>query len=404
MSGARNKLNRTIVKGLNEPGRYNDGGGLYLFVRKSGVKSWVYRYQVNGRSRDMGLGAMSKLNDIGVARKLADEARMLVKSGIDPLEKRDKDKAIEKKEKSKSKNFGELLEEFFTAKDRTGFFRTQQTRRKWFYCLSHHASGLHDLPISAIETRDVYSVLEPIWMTKTETASRTRLYIEAVLAWAKTMGLRSDPNPATWRGNLDQLLTPKSRVRPTVNLPGIAWQEIPKFMSELKSLEWPSARLLEFIIYTASRSGEARGALWEEIDLDRMVWEIPAARMKMKRPHLVPLNGRVLELVRLASKYKTSPLIFPNPKSNKEFSYNAPRVTLRKLNQNDVTTHGFRSSFKTWALEATNFPTQAIEFALAHETKNAVEGAYIRGNRMLEKRREVMIAWDAFCNGTQLQL
>jgi len=399
MSGVRNKLNRTIVKGLKEPGRYNDGGGLYLMVRKSGLKSWVYRYQIDGRSRDMGLGPLSNLNDIGIARKNADEARALVKARVDPLEKRDSEQKAEKLKKSIQRNFGEILEEFFAAKDKTGFFRTDQTRRKWFYCLNHHAQGLHDLSIADIETRDVYSVLESIWMTKTETASRTRLYIEAVLSWAKTMGLRGDPNPATWRGNLDQLLTPKARVRPTVNLPGIPWQEIPQFMKELKSLDWPSARLVEFIILTASRSGEARGALWDEIDLENKVWKISASRMKMKRPHLVPLNGRVLELIDVASKFRNSPLVFPNPKLNKEFSYNAPMVTLRKLNQNDVTTHGFRSSFKTWALEATNFPTQAIEFSLAHETKSAVEGAYIRGDRMLEKRRDVLMAWNDYCVG-----
>lgn len=398
MSGATNKLNRTIVKGLKEPGRYNDGGGLYLMIRKTGRKSWVYRYQVNGRKRDMGLGPLSKINDIGEARKNASTARALVKSGVDPLEKRETEKAIEEKEKSILRSFGEIIEEFFEAKDRTGFFQTQQTRRKWHYCLTHHAHGLHDLPIAEIETRDVYSVLEPIWLTKTETASRTRLYVEAVLSWAKTMGLRNDPNPAIWRGNLDQLLTPKSRVRPTVNLPGVPWQDVPKFMKDLQSLDWPSARLLEFIILTASRSGEARGALWEEVDMVQKVWIIPAKRMKMKRPHYVPLSSRAFELLTKASKTQTSELVFPNPKSNKQFSYNAPRVTLRKLNRNDVTTHGFRSSFKTWALEDTNFPTQAIEFALAHETKNAVEGAYIRGDRMLEKRRAVMASWDDYCS------
>jgi len=190
---------------------------------------------------------------------------------------------------------------------------------------------------------------------------------------------------------------PKARVKPTVNLPGIPWQELPGFMKELQLLDWPSARLLEFIILTASRSGEARGALWDEIDYDNEVWRIPALRMKMKRPHLVPLAGRTLSLVKQASNSRIGPLVFPNPKSNREFSYNAPRVTLRKLNQYNVTTHGFRSTFKTWALEKTNFPTQSIEFALAHETKNAVEGAYIRGDRMLEKRRIVMKSWEEYC-------
>lgn len=397
MAGARHKLNRAVIKALEQPGRYGDGGGLYLYITKAGRKSWVYRYAIDGRTRDMGLGPESRSNNIDHARENAEKARVLVKAGIDPLDKRETDRKKSRMVKSTQHKFSEVIEQFFEAKDRTGFFRAKQTRRKWYYCLTHHAKAIHDLTISEIETRHVYSILEPIWTTKTETASRTRLYIEAVLAWAKTMGLRADPNPATWRGNLDQLLTPKSRVRPTVNLPGIPWQEIPDFMKELCALETPSARLVEFIILTASRSGEARGAVWDEIDFENMVWKIPAARMKMKRPHFVPMQGRFHELVRNTYEFRNGSLVFPNPKSNREFSYNAPRVTLRKLGRDDVTTHGFRSSFKTWALEATNFPTQSIEFALAHETKNAVEAAYIRGDRMLEKRREVMLAWNDYC-------
>lgn len=398
MSGSRHKLNRSIVKGLSEPGRYGDGGGLYLLVKASGNKSWIYRYMMDGRSREMGFGPMSNVNHIDVARKNAESARAMVKSGIDPVEKRNADKKIEIAKLDKHRNFGELLDEFFEAKDKTGYFRSPQTRKRWHYCLHNHASGIHRLPINDIHTKDVYSILEPIWTTKTETASRTRLYVESVLSWAKTMGLREDPNPATWRGNLDQLLTPKSRVRPAVNLPSLEWQKIPAFMKELRNLDWPSARLLEFIILTASRSGEARGATWDEMDIGNTCWKIPAVRMKMKRPHLVPLQGRILELVESQKSDKINDLVFPNPKLSKAFSYNAPMVTLRKLGYENVTTHGFRSSFKTWALEETNFPTQAIEFALAHETKSAVEGAYIRGNRMLEKRREVMMAWGDYCD------
>ena len=399
MAGAMHKLNRNLVKGLNEPGRYNDGGGLYLMIRKSGLKTWIYRYAIDGRTRDMGLGTVSSLNDIDVARKAAAEARALVKEGRDPLRKKAAVKKAVKKEDAKLQTFGEVLDDFFKSKTKTGHFRTERTRRRWYYNLHTHAKPLHRLPINQIETRDVYSILEPMWVNKTETAGRTRLNIEHVLSWAKTMGLRADPNPAVWRGNLDQLLLPKERVSPSKNLPAMDWQDVPDFMVKLRKLEWPSANLLEFIILTAARSGEATGALWSEIDLERGVWEISAERMKMKRPHIVPIGDRVRALIEKQAECRIGDLLFANLNTGKKFSYNAPRTALKKLGHKKITTHGFRSSFKTWALEHTNFPTQAIEYALAHETKNAVERAYIRGNKMLEKRRDVMAAWEAYCDG-----
>lgn len=300
-------------------------------------------------------------------------------------------------ELGKSQQFKRVLDEFFESKRRVGFFTSERTRKRWHYCLYHHAKGLHGKCISEISTKDVFSVLEPIWISKTETASRTRLYIEAVMSWAKTMEYRTGENPAVWRGNLDQLLTSKERVSPVRHHPGMPWQEIPEFFAKLTKLEMPAARVLEFIILTAGRSGEIRGALWSEIDFNKCVWEIPAERMKMKRPHIVPILGRSLELLKSAETRNSTDLVFLNERSGKAFSYNAPMVVLRKLGVEDLTVHGFRSSFKTWALENTNFPTQAIEFALAHETRNAVEGAYVRGNRMLEKRRDVMIEWDRYC-------
>ena len=398
MGQSLHKLNRNLVKGLSEPGRYSDGGGLYLMIRKSGLKTWLFRYMLDGRRRDMGLGTVSKLNDIDVARAAAAEARALVKEGRDPLRKKAAVKKAVKKEDAKLQTFGEVLDDFFASKTKTGHFRTERTRQRWYYNLHTHAKPLHSLPINQIETRDVYDVLEPMWVKTTETAGRTRLNIEHVLSWAKTMGLRADPNPAVWRGNLDQLLLPKERVSPSKNLPAMDWQDVPDFMVKLRKLEWPSASLLEFIILTAARSGEATGALWSEIDLERGVWEISAERMKMKRPHIVPIGDRVRALIEKQAECRIGDLLFANLNTGKKFSYNAPRTALKKLGHEEITTHGFRSSFKTWALEDTNYPTQAIEYALAHETKNAVERAYIRGNKMLEKRREVMAAWEAYCD------
>ena len=320
-----------------------------------------------------------------------------VKDGRNPIVQKQKANVKVKQERCTDRMFGEVLVEFFRSKDRTGFFTTERTRRRWHYSLTVHAKSLHRLPLSQITTSDIYKMLEPIWMIKTETASRTRLYVESVLSWAKTMGYREGENPAIWRGNLDQLLAPKERVSPVRHHPGMKWQDVPEFFAELRDMDMPSARLLEFIILTASRSGEARGALWSEIDLEKMVWEIPAKRMKMKRPHIIPIQGRVERLIQEARTHRINDLVFPNMKSSKEYSYNAPMVVMKKMGANDLTVHGFRSSFKTWALENTNFPTQAIEFALAHVTRNAVEAAYIRGDRMLKKRREVMMRWEKYC-------
>ena len=399
LSNNIHKLTKKQTDSLKKPGRYNDGGGLYLHVRKSGTKSWIYRYRSNGRLRELGLGRYGDANGLIQARKSASSYREGLSEGKDPiLEKTITEKLVEK-ELGKALRFREILDEFFASKERVGFFTSERTQKRWHFCLHNHAKALHNKPISEITTVDVFKVLEPIWLSKTETASRTRLYLEAVLSWAKTMGYRSGENPAVWRGNLDQLITSKERVRPVRHHPGMDWQDLPSFFTLLTKLEMPAARLLEFIILTASRSGEARGAVWSEIDFDKRVWEIPVERMKMKRPHLVPLEGRVLEILETEKANRESEFVFLNRRSRKEFSYNAPMVVLKKLGTKGLTVHGFRSSFKTWALENTSFPTQAIEFALAHETKNAVERAYIRGNKMLDRRREVMIAWDQFCSG-----
>jgi len=397
MGNSIHKLAKRQISSLSQPGRYNDGGGLYLFVRKGGTKSWTYRFRQDGKLKEMSLGPLTAANDITHARARALDAREIVKSGQNPIAARRKDKIEIIEQRLSERKFSDILQEFLEAKDQTGFFTSDRTRRRWHHCLRVHAKKLHELPIAEIRSSDIYKILKPIWVTKTETAIRTRLYIEAVLSWAKTMDYREGENPAVWRGNLDQLLPAKNRVSPVKHHPGMPWQDVPEFFAKLVGIEMPAANLLQFIILTAARSGEARGAVWSEIDFDNMIWEIPAKRMKMKRPHLVPIEGRLMELLDEAFKKQTNDLVFPNPKLGKEFSYNAPMVVFKKLGVQNLTVHGFRSSFKTWALESTNYPTQAVEFALAHETKNSVEGAYIRGNRMLDKRREIMSAWDKYC-------
>ncbi|MDB2438562.1 tyrosine-type recombinase/integrase [Hellea sp.] len=398
MVNSIHKLTKKQIESFSKPGRYNDGGGLYLHVRKGGTKTWIYRFRQDSKLKEMSLGPLTPANDLREARVKATQTRELVRTGENPIVQKRKIKNEVQEVRSKEKSFSQVLTEFFSSKDKTGYFTTEQTRRRWHFCLNTHARKLHNLSISEIKTVDVYKVLEPIWVSKTETASRTRLYIEAVMSWARTMEYREGENPAAWRGNLDQLLPPKERVSPSKNHPALAWQDIPELMARLRKMETPASFLTEFIILTAARSGEARGAVWDEIDLDGLVWAVTAERMKMRRPNMVPLTTSSLRLIENA-KGLHDEIVFCNPSNSRQFSYNAPMVALRKLGYEGITVHGFRSSFKTWALEATNYPTQAVEFALAHETKNTVERAYIRGNKMLDKRRDLMKSWDDFCCG-----
>lgn len=331
MANNIHKLTKKQIASISNPGRYNDGGGLYLYVRKGGTKIWTYRFRQDGKLKEMGLGSVTETNHLRDARSKVLALRDQVKLGHNPIVQKHKVAVVKKHTRHSDRYFFDVLTEFLGAKDKTGYFTSERTRRRWHYSLTVHAKGLHKLPISQIKTSDVYKILEPMWTSKTETASRTRLYVEAVLSWAKAMEYRKGENPAVWRGNLDQLLAPENRVSPVNHHPGMAWQDIPEFFTKLQAMDIPSARLLEFIVLTAARSGEARGALWSEIDLDEMLWEIPAKRMKMKRPHIVPIQGRLIELLNEADTYRMNDLVFPNVKSGKEYSYNAPMVAMKKL-------------------------------------------------------------------------
>ena len=385
------QLTALKVAKTNLPGMYCDGGGLYLRVTKEGAKNWVFRYMLNGRARWMGLGPVA-LYSLQEARKRALEARRLRHDGVDPIEARRRARRQQQLEEAKAVTFKECADSYIKA-HRAGWRNAVHTNQ-WETTLATYAHPIIGaLPVQAINIGLVVRILEPIWNLKPETASRLRGRIEAILDWAKVSGYRDGENPARWRGHLDKLLPRKSRVRKVKHHAALPYAEMPTFMEALRKQQGIAARVLEFTILTACRTGETRGATWNEVDLPNETWTIPAERMKKgDREHRVPLSARALAI--LEEMQRDTALIFPDqvgkPLSNMRLSR-----LLRRINR-DVTAHGFRSTFRDWAAERTSFPNHVAEMALAHAIGNKVEAAYRRGD-LFERRRELMNAWAAYC-------
>lgn len=288
---------------------------------------------------------------------------------------------------------------FFFLEAKEKGWKHPKHKQQWRMTLMVYAKPLHPIKVSQITTQDVLAILTPIWMEKSETASRLRGRIEAVLDYAKAMGWRTGENPALWRGNLKSLLPELKRSKRVKHHPAMRFDELPAFMERLRQREAMAARLLEFIILTASRSNEARGAKWGEIDFANETWTVPAERMKMGKAHTVPLSNRAVEILTNLHALKVNEYIFPNPSKLKPFSENGTRALLHRMNRPDVTTHGFRSTFRDWAGDCTNVQREVIEAALAHRIKDGVEAAY-RRSTALEKRRSLMESWSEYCNYT----
>lgn len=353
-----------------------------LVVKPSGAKSWVIRYQLNGRRRDMGLGPYPEIT-LAVAREKALAARRHLVDGIDPLTVRP----------AAEITFGQAADEFVESK-RPGW-RNAKHAAQWSSTLATYVLptiGTHD--VKSIETRHVLEVLRPIWTTKPETASRVRQRIEAVLDYAAAKGHRDGPNPARWRGHLQNLLAKPSSVRAVQHHAALDWRELPAFMRDLAQRDGVSARALQFLILTAARSGEVRGMRWAEIDFDARVWTVPAVRMKAAKEHRVPLTDATLAL--LGARGAPHAFVFPSPfNPDRELSDMTLTAVLKKMARGDLTAHGFRSTFRDWAGETTHFPREVIEAALAHRLKDKAEAAYARGD-LFNKRRELMEAWEYY--------
>lgn len=391
-----NALTTLAVKNA-KPGRHADGGGLHLLVKQSGARSWVYRFMLKGKSRDVGLGAAAGPDAISLsdARDLASALRLKVKAGIDPLEERQREAAQALAAAQAAQiagiTFKSVAEGYIAANEAS--WRNEKHRQQWGNTLATYVYPvMGELPVAEIGTAHVLKILEPIWQAKPETASRIRGRIETVLDAAKARGYRTGENPARWRGHIAQILPARSRLT-RGHHKAMPYDAIPTFVAQLRERDAMAALVLEFVILTAARTNEVLGATWDEVDLEKAVWTIPAARMKAGKEHRVPLSPRAVEILETV-KPLMKDFLFPADKGGK-LSTMAMTMLLRRLKQ-DCTVHGFRSGFRDWAAECTAYAHEVAEMALAHVIGNKVEAAYRRGD-LFDKRRRLMADWAAYC-------
>lgn len=405
MARSVNRLTARLVASIREPGRYADGGGLYLLVT-SRQKSWTFVYVRQGRRRELGLGSAATVS-LADARRKAEAIRRQLADGVDPLAAKQ-----EAERDRRTPTFGEMADRHIAAMEPS--WRNDKHRAQWAMTLGRsrdrdgnltgqgYCLELANRRVDEITTEDVLAVLKPIWSTKPETASRVRGRIEAVLDAAKAAGYRTGENPATWRGHL-ALLLPRRQKLKRGHHPAMPYADVPPFMARLRTAPGMGALALRFAILTAARSGEVRGARWAEIDLDERTWTVPAARMKGGRPHRVPLSEPAVKILRELAVMRPedddgSALVFPGLRG-RPLSDMSLSAVLRRLGFGHVTVHGFRSSFRDWAGDRTNFPREVAEAALAHVI-GGVEGAYRRSDAF-EKRRRLMDAWGAYLETTE---
>ncbi len=390
-----NRLSTVGVRNLSKPGLHADGGGLYLQINPTGAKSWAFVFQWRGSRKQMGLGAL-RVCSLAEAREAADAARRLVAKGVNPIEER-------ARTPEGGRTFGDVADQLIEALKPE--WKNAKHVYQWEQSLKVDAAPLRALDVSAVTTEDILDVLKPIWTVKPETAARTRGRIERVLDAAKAKGLRVGENPARWKGHL-VLLLPKRQKLYVGHHPAMPFDEVAPFFTELAARPAPAARALELLILTASRTSEVTGARRQEFDLDKGVWTVPAGRMKGKVEHRVALSNKARDAVRAALDdadefAKVNPgadadWLFPDPTGVKPMSNMAMLMLLRRMGHDAYSVHGFRSTFRDWAGECTNFAREVVEAALAHQIGNEVERAYRRGDA-LEKRRKLMEAWAGYC-------
>jgi integrase len=395
MARAIGRLTALKVNKKKHPGMYADGGGLYLRVTKDGTKNWVFRFMLNGRPRWMGMGPFHTVSLVE-ARKRAAEFRLQRHDGIDPIDARRAERRQAQLDAAKAVTFKDCAARYI-AGHKAGWRNTKHAAQ-WAATLATYAEPvIGGLSVQAIDIPHVLKVLEPIWTTKPETAGRVRGRIESVLDWAKVRGYRAGENPARWRGHLDKLLPARSKVRRVEHHAALPYAELPGFLASLREQEGIAARALEFAILTAARTGEVIGARWDEIDLLDKTWTVPGTRMKAGREHRVPLSQRVLAILEEVQplRHAEDGFVFPGGKPGRPLSNMAFLMLLRRMERGDLTAHGFRSSFRDWCAERTNFPSEVAEMALAHTVSDKTVAAYNRSD-LFDKRRQLMEAWAQF--------
>lgn len=383
------------VQAHKTPGMLADGGGLYLQVSPAGAKSWIFRFQLNGRRRDMGLGSLDVFS-LADAREKATGARRLVAQGVDPIDHRAAQQAETVAAAAKSVTFRQAAEAYIDA-NRAGW-RNAKHASQWSSTLERYVyPSFGHLPVGSIDTALVCKVLDPIWQTKTETASRVRGRIESILDYAKVRGQRDGENPARWHGHLEFTYPAKGEIAPVQHHESLPYSDMPAFWPKLQVQDGLGARALELTILTAARTGEVLGARWSEIDLDDKTWRIPGERMKAGREHVVPLSDSAVALLRKLAAVRLGDHVFPGQVADRPLSNMVMHMTLRRMKV-DVTPHGFRSTFRTWVAEQTNFAAEVAEAALAHTQDDKVIAAYQRGD-FAKKRRALMVAWANYIEG-----
>jgi integrase len=404
MGRQQQRLSALKVTKLTKPGLYGDGGGLTLQITPTGAKSWLFRYMVAGKPFGMGLGPTHTVS-LAEARQKALDARKLLLDGINPLAAKKQNQIAAALANAKMMSFDQCAEAYILA-HKAGW-KNAKHADQWTNTLNTYASPVFGhLPVAEIDTGLVVKCLAPIWESKTETASRVRGRIESVLGWATTSGYRTGENPARWKGHLENLLATISKTSRTKNHPSLPWQGIGSFMSALRAREGVAARAVEFVILTACRSGEVRGARWSEFDMVGKLWTIPGERMKAKREHQVPLSDAALALLASLPKDDNVEVVFAGTKGQ-PLSDMSLTAVIRRMNGDKkpawvdasgdiITVHGFRSTFRMWAAETTNYPREVAEHALAHQLPDAVERAYQRGSQFA-KRAALMAEWATYC-------
>lgn len=391
------RLSARTAATISTPGYHPDGAGLYLQVSGKGARSWIFRYTRQGRAREIGLGPL-RVVPLAEARTLAHACHRQLHDGIDPLEAR-RAKGLQRKAPADGMTFAAAAGAYISA--HASGWRNAKHAQQWRNTLAVYAEPVFGGDsVASVDTAQVLIVLEPLWTTKTETASRLRGRIEAILDWAAARGLRSGENPARWRGHLDHLLPERGRVARVVHHPAMPHAQVPSFFAQLRAAEGVAALGLAFQLLTAARTGEVIGAKWDEIDLQKALWTVPGLRMKAAREHRVPLSAPALAVLRRAAELRQSDWVFPGARQGKGLSNMAFLKLLDRLGQGEVTAHGFRSSFRDWTAECTDHPREVAEMALAHTIGDKVEAAYRRGDLMV-KRRQLMADWGAHCTSAE---
>ena len=395
---AIHKLTTLTIERARRKGRYGDGGGLYLDVAAGGTKVWLFRYKRFGKTRFIGLGSLANGVSVTEARAEAARLREHLRQGRDPLVVRSQERVATALEAAKTMTFDEAAAGYMDS-HRAGW-RSARYPKLVKSTLKRFASPVFGaLPVAAIDTGLVMKAVEPLWFSRTTTAGRLRAAIESVLDWAKARGYRDGENPARWRGHLDKLLPARSKVRTVEHMPSMPYPDVPAFMAELRHRTDTAARSLEFTVLTAVRTGDIRGQereyvppmRWEHVDLDAALWTIPKG--KNGKEHRVPLSPAAVSLLR--GLPRAGDIVFPGHRPGKPMSKGAMLLVLAEMGRN-VTTHGMRASFKTWASERTHAAREVVEACLAHTISDALEAAYRRGD-FLEKRRRLMDAWADYC-------